>query len=264
MVAITQFSREHIFDAVKLMYTSVANQPEKTFHFPTGRSACEFVGYPKDQLDKIIPTALESFAGVGYPFAANVIKSGDTVLDIGAGAGTDILLAALLAGPDGKAYGLDMTKAMHEKLQVNKEKMQLANVVPLSGNAEEIPLENETVDVVTSNGVLNLVPDKEKSFAEIFRVMKPGGHIQISDIIINKNRSALDESKANPKLWAECIVGAMEQEPYIKSFEDAGFADVRTIDQLDYFSGSESESTKKTAAYFGASSITIVGTKVTS
>lgn len=261
MVAITQFNRDHIFDAVKLMYTSVANQPEKTFHFPTGRRACEFVGYPDEQLEQIIPTALESFAGVGYPFASGVIKKGDIVLDIGAGAGTDILLAALLVGPEGKAYGLDMTKAMHEKLHMNKDKMGLDNVIPVSGNAEEIPLEDETVDVVTSNGVLNLVPDKEKAFAEIFRVMKPGGHIQISDIIINKNRSELDESRANPKLWAECIVGAMEKEPYIKSFGDAGFTNVRTIDQLDYFSGSENESTRKTATYFGASSITIIGEK---
>ena len=261
MVAITKFSRDHIFDAVKLMYTSVANQPEKTFHFPTGRSACEFVGYPKEQLDQIIATALESFAGVGYPFAANVIKPGDAVLDIGAGAGTDILLAALLTGPEGKAYGLDMTRAMHEKLHVNKDKMELENVVPLFGNAEEIPLEDETVNVVSSNGVLNLVPNKQNAFSEIFRVLKPGGHIQISDIIINKNRSELDESRANPRLWAECIVGAMEEAPYIKSFEEAGFTRIRKIDELDYFYGSENESTRKTAAYFGASSITIVGDK---
>lgn len=261
MVAITRFSRDHIFDAVKLMYTSVANEPQRTFHFPTGRTACEFVGYPAEQLDRIAPTALESFAGVGYPFASSVIREGDTVLDIGAGAGTDILLAALLVGPSGKAYGLDMTRAMHEKLHVNMEKMGLGNVIPLLGNAEEIPLESGTVDVVTSNGVLNLVPDKEKSFAEIYRVIKPGGHIQISDIIINKNRGELDESRANPRLWAECIVGAMEEAPYIKSFEDAGFRNIRKIDQLDYFSGSGNESTKKTAAYFGASSITIVGEK---
>jgi len=261
MVAITQFSRDHIFDAVKLMYTSVANEPQRTFHFPTGRPACEFVGYPVEQLDQIIPTAMESFAGVGYPFAANVIKEGDTVLDIGAGAGTDILLAALLIGPTGKAYGLDMTRAMHEKLHANMKKMGLENVIPLLGNAEEIPLDADSVDVITSNGVLNLVPDKEKSFAEIFRVMKPGGHIQISDIIINKNRGALDESKANPKLWAECIVGAMEQQPYIESFEQAGFRNVRVIDQVDYFSRSESDSTRKTAEYFGASIITLVGEK---
>lgn len=261
MVAITNFSRDHIFDAVKLMYTSVANQPEKKFHFPTGRAACEFVGYPKAQLDQIIPTAMESFAGVGYPFAANVIKTGDAVLDIGAGAGTDILLAALLVGPEGKAYGLDMTRAMHEKLHANMGKMKLENVVPLFGNAEEIPLEDESIDVVTSNGVLNLVPDKKKAFAEIFRILKPGGVIQISDIIINKNRGELDESKANPKLWAECIVGAMEEAPYIKSFEDAGFTSMKKLAELDYFSGSENEGTRKTAAYFGASSITIVGEK---
>ena len=261
MVAITNFSRDHIFDAVKLMYTSVANQPEKKFHFPTGRAACEFVGYPEEQLDQIIPTAMESFAGVGYPFAANVIRTGDAVLDIGAGAGTDILLAALLVGPEGKAYGLDMTRAMHEKLHVNMGKMKLENVEPLFGNAEEIPLEDESIDVVTSNGVLNLVPDKEKAFAEIYRVLKPGGHIQISDIIINKNRGELDESKANPKLWAECIVGAMEEAPYITSFEDAGFTNMKRLAELDYFSGSENEGTRKTAAYFGASSITIVGEK---
>lgn len=261
MVAITRFSRDHIFDAVKLMYTSVANQPGNTFHFPTGRSACEFVGYPKQQLDQIAATALESFAGVGYPFSGNLIKPGDTVLDIGAGSGTDILLAALLVGPGGKAYGLDMTRAMHEKLYANKAKMKLENVVPLFGNAEEIPLEDETVDIVISNGVLNLVPDKQKAFAEIFRVLKHGGHIQISDIIINKHWSELDKSRANPQLWAECIVGAMEETPYLMSFEEAGFVRLKKIDQLDYFAGSNNESTRKTAYYFGASSITIVGDK---
>jgi arsenite methyltransferase len=261
MVAIAKFDREHIFDAVRLMYTSVANEPERTFHFPTGRSACEFVGYPKELLDRVVPTALESFAGVGYPFASNVIKEGDTVLDIGAGAGTDILLAALLVGPSGKAYGLDMTRAMHEKLHSNMDKMGLEYVIPLLGNAEDIPMEDNSVNVVTSNGVLNLVPDKEKSFAEIYRVLKPGGYIQISDIIINKNMASLDKSKANPRLWAECIVGAMEEDAYIESFTKAGFTGISKIDSLDYFSGSESESTRNTASYFGASSITIVGRK---
>jgi len=261
MVAITQFSREHIFYAVKLMYTSVANEPEKEFHFPTGRAACEFVGYPPEQLDRIIPTALESFAGVGYPFAADVITEGATVLDIGAGAGTDILLSALLTGASGKAYGLDMTRAMHEKLHHNLQAMGLENVIPLSGNAEEIPLEDSTVDVVTSNGVLNLVPDKPQAFAEIYRVLKPGGHIQISDIVINRNKESLEKSKANPKLWAECIVGAMEEAEYIGELEKAGFRNIGRIDKLDYFAGSSSESTRKVAESFGAVSITIVGDK---
>jgi SAM-dependent methyltransferase len=259
MVAIAKFEREHIFDAVKLMYTSVANQPEKEFHFPTGRSACEFVGYPKDQLDAIIPSALESFAGVGYPFQANVIKTGDTVLDIGAGAGTDVLLAALLTGPQGKVYGLDMTTAMYEKLHKNREKMQLDQVMPLFGNAEDIPLPDNCVDVVTSNGVLNLVPNKPQAFREIFRVLRPGGHIQISDIIIHKNDDELDDSKANPQLWAECIVGAMQEQQYIDTFTAAGFTGIKVLDHLDYFAGSSNESTRNVAGYFQAESITISG-----
>jgi arsenite methyltransferase len=259
MVAITRFEREHIFDAVKLMYTSVANQPEREFHFPTGRKACEYVGYPAEHLDRIIPTALESFAGVGYPFASRVINEGDAVLDIGAGAGTDVLLAALLSGPQGTVYGLDMTRAMHEKLHANKNAMQLDNVEPLMGNAEKIPLEDNSVDVVTSNGVLNLVPDKTRAFAEIRRVLRPGGRIQISDIVIHKHFNELDESKANPQLWAECIVGAMHEDDYLDALRAAGFSDVDVIDRVDYFAASSNESTRDTAAYFATESITIKG-----
>lgn len=261
MVAIAKFEREHIFDAVKLMYTAVANKPEKGFHFPSGRTACAFVGYPSEQLDQITPTALESFAGVGYPFQANVIKANDTVLDVGAGAGTDILLSALLAGKSGKAYGLDMTQAMHEKLQLNMGKMGLKNIIPLKGNAEEIPVEDHSVDVVTSNGVLNLVPDKTKAITEIFRILKPGGYVQISDIVIKKNIGELDESKANPQLWAECIVGAMNEDNYLAIFSEAGFEDIAILDHLDYFAGSNSAPTRDVAGYFGAESITFVGRK---
>jgi SAM-dependent methyltransferase len=261
MVAIAKFEREHIFNAVKLMYTTVANKPEKGFHFPSGRTACAFVGYPREQLDKITPTALESFAGVGYPFFADVIKMGHSVLDIGAGAGTDILLSALLVGKEGKAYGLDITQAMHEKLKLNLEKMGLDNVFPLKGNAEDIPMEDNSVDIVTSNGVLNLVPDKARAIAEIFRILKPGGRVQISDIVIKKNVDELDKSKANPQLWAECIVGAMNEGHYLSLFRTSGFKDVSVIDHLDYFAGSNSAPTRDVANYFGAESITFMGTK---
>jgi len=261
MVAITKFSREDIFDAVKLMYTRVANEPAKGFHFPTGRPACEFLGYPAGQLDAVPVSAVDSFAGVGYPFRCNVIGRGDVVLDIGAGAGTDALIAALLAGPDGKVYGLDMTRAMHEKLHRNIEKMAISNVEPLLGNAEEIPLADTSVDVVTSNGVLNLVPDKAKAYGEIFRVLRPGGRIQIADIVITKEVDALNDSKSNPRLWAECIVGAMHREQLIEAFEAAGFVDVQVHGDNDYFARSPAESTRNTAAYFGALSITISGRK---
>src|SRR5688500_12947643 len=119
MVAILGFTRDQIFKAVQQMYTEVATSPAKVFHFPTGRSACLLVGYPAAQLDPIPETAIESFAGVGYPFRAGVIGPGACVLDIGSGAGTDALIAARLVGASGKVWALDMTPAMLEKLRGN-------------------------------------------------------------------------------------------------------------------------------------------------
>lgn len=176
MVAIVSDKKEFIFKAVSDMYTDVATHPGKVFHFPTGRLACLFVGYPAAQLDRIPPTATECFAGVGYPFAADVVRAGQVILDIGSGAGTDALIASILTGPQGKVYGLDMTAAMLDKLRRNIELMGCGNVEPIRGNAEEIPLPDAAVDVVTSNGVLNLVPDKPRAFAEIARVLKPGAY----------------------------------------------------------------------------------------
>lgn len=261
MVAITKFTRDDIFNAVRQMYTEVARHPEKGFHFPSGRPACEFVGYPAKQLDAVPATAVESFAGVGYPFMCNAIGDGDRVLDIGAGAGTDALISSLIVGARGKVYGLDMTQAMHDKLHANVANMGANNVEPLFGNAEAIPLPDASIDVVTSNGVLNLMPDKPTVFAEIFRVLTPGGRIQISDIVIHKRGDELAGSKSNPQLWAECIVGAMYEDQYLEALGAAGFQDLRVLDHVNYFSRSENDSTRKVADYFGAESITLLGCK---
>ena len=184
MVAIFGEKKEFIFRAVEQMYGDVATQPGRTFHFPTGRLACLFVGYPADLLDRIPAAATESFAGVGYPFAIGAIREGDTVLDIGSGSGTDVLIASILAGESGSVYGLDITSAMREKLLRNAQEMNAANIHVLEGNAERIPLPDASVDVVTSNGVLNLVPDKQSAFREIARVLKPSGRLQIADIAL--------------------------------------------------------------------------------
>lgn len=259
MVAITSLQREHIIDSVKRMYTEVASFPDRVFHFPTGRSACEFVGYPASQLDAIPATASESFAGVGYPFAVEAIKPGNVVLDIGSGSGTDVLISSLLTGENGKVYALDMTHAMREKLQNNADKAAAKNVEIISAEAENIPLPDASVDVVTSNGVLNLVPNKKKAFEEIFRVLKPGGRVQIADIVVSQEVS--EACRQDPKLWAECIVGAMEKEDYLQLFRDIGFEDVSELQKLDYFSASVSEETRNVAASLGAHSIVMKASK---
>lgn len=258
MVAIVSDKREFILKAVCDMYADVARDPLKGYHFPTGRLACLFVGYPAAQLDRVPATAVESFAGVGYPFTAGAIRKGDCVLDIGSGSGTDSLIASLLVGPAGRVYGLDMTEAMLAKFRSNIDAMGAKNVEPLAGNAEEIPLADASVDVVTSNGVLNLVPDKARAFREIARVLRPGGRVQISDIALA--RPVSDRARVDPKLWAECVVGAVMEDAYLDMLRSAAL-EVEIISRLDYFAGSASADTRRAAQGFGAHTILIRGAK---
>lgn len=253
MVVITSDQRNVIFDAVESMYTAVATNPAQGFHFPTGRPATEYVGYPDDLLERLPATAVESFAGVGYPFAAGVIRAGDTVVDIGSGSGTDLILAALLVGPDGRAVGVDMTSAMRDKATANARSAGIVHVEVLDGNAEELPLRSGSVDVITSNGVINLVPDKRRAIEEMFRVLRPGGWVQLADIVVDDLPS--DACRAKPQLWAECIVGATTQSDYLAKFTQAGFTDVEHLGDLDYFAASASPSTRATAGGFGAHSM---------
>lgn len=259
MVVITSDQRDVILNAVRRMYTDVAREPERGFHFPTGRAACEFEGYEPELLDRLPPAALASFAGVGYPFFARVIREGDVVLDVGSGSGTDALIAGILVGRQGEVVGLDMTRAMRERLQENAAAMRAANVRVVDGHAEAIPLPDASVDVVTSNGVLNLVPDKRKAIAEIYRVLRPGGRVQIADIVLAETPSEACRSKA--ELWAECIVGATKESEYLGFFRDAGFQDAEVLSRLDYFAHSPDEETRKVAASFGAEAIVLRGRK---
>lgn len=250
MVVITSDQRQVIFDAVIAMYTNVALSPQQGYHFPTGRAAAEYVGYPPELLDRLPAAAVESFAGVGYPFAAGVLKPGDTVLDIGSGSGTDLLVAALSVGTEGFVYGVDMTEAMRAKARANARLAGTDNVEVLEGNAENLPLGDGSVDAVTSNGVINLVPAKRKAIAEMHRVLRPGGWVQIADIVVEDLPS--EACRAKPRLWAECIVGATTQADYLGMFTEAGFTDVERLRDLDYFAASSSASTRATAGGFGA------------
>lgn len=250
MVAIAGFTREQILRAVRGMYGEVATSPSRQFHFPTGRDACLFVGYPRDWLDQLPFAVVESFAGVGFPFRAGVIRRGDRVLDIGAGSGTDALIAARLVGPEGQVLALDLTPAMLTKLKRNVAAAGVTNIHVIEGNAEAIPLADASVDAVTSNGVLNLVPDKPKAFAELFRVLRAGGQAQIADIIVS--RPAGDAARRDPKLWAECVVGAVPEDDYLDLIRTAGFGDVSVLRRFDYFSASSSADTRRLAGVLGA------------
>jgi SAM-dependent methyltransferase len=258
MVAIVSNQREVILDAVCKMYSDVANEPQREYHFPTGRKACEFVGYPLSDLDRLPPSAVESFAGVGYPFAAGVIRPGDTVLDIGSGSGTDALIASRLVGPTGRVFGLDMTGAMLDKLRANAALVGTSTVETLEGNAEAIPLPDDCVDVITTNGVLNLVPDKTRAIREIARVLRRGGHLQLADIVVESVPS--EACRSQPELWAECVVGATTLERYLADFAAAGLRNIEVLSRLDYFAGSSSTETRKVAGSFGAHSVVIRAT----
>lgn len=255
MVVITSEDRDVILDAVRRMYTDVAREPERGFHFPTGRAACEFEGYPGELLEPLPPEAVASYAGVGCPFVAGVIREGDDVLDVGSGSGTDALIASGLVGPLGRVTGLDTTPAMRERLRENADRMGADNVRVLEGDAESIPLPDASVDVVTTNGVLNLVPDKPGAVGEIHRVLRPGGRLQVADIVLGETPSEACRSK--PELWAECIVGATREDDYLDLFRDAGFRDLEVLSRLDYFARSPSEETKELAASLGAEAVVL-------
>lgn len=255
MVAIFGFTPDKIIAAVQDMYEAVAMAPERPFHFPVGRDACLKVGYPAAALDGIPEEALRCFAGVGYPFRAGAVRAGDSVLDIGAGAGTDTLIAARLAGQRGRVIALDITPAMARRLRELVARLGIANVEVIEGNAEAIPLPDAAVDVVTSNGMLNLVPDKRAAIREIFRVLRPGGRVQIADIVLH--RPVTPDCGGDPRLWAECVVGATVDEDYLDLFRDAGFESVEVIRAHDYFALSRSAETRDIARRFGARAVEI-------
>jgi SAM-dependent methyltransferase len=176
-------------------YSEVALMPEKGFHFHTGSFLAIMLGYDAVLLDGLPSGTVESFAGTGNPFSMGDLKPGEMVLDIGSGAGFDSLIAARQVAPDGGVVGVDMTVAMLEKATEGAQQMGLTNVEFRQGLAEELPLEDESIDVVISNGVINLCPDKEAVMREVHRVLKPNGRFQIADIVVQKEvpQSAKDD-----------------------------------------------------------------------
>jgi arsenite methyltransferase len=207
---------------VKRMYEEVALEPEREFHFETGRALAERLGYPSDELDSIPAAAIESFAGVGYFLDLAAIEPGEAVLDLGSGSGTDSFLAAHACGSNGRLIGVDMTEEQLAKSRRLAVEAGFGNVDFRVGYIERPPVEPEGFDCVISNGVVNLSPDKQAVFAAAARALRPGGRLALADIV---TETQLPEGvTCDASLWAACIGGAMQRDGYRAAIESAGFA----------------------------------------
>ncbi len=183
---------------IKKTYASVSQEPEKNFIFPTGRTWAEDLDYPAE-LAAVPDAAVESFAGVANPFSLGRLELGEQVLDLGSGAGTDSLVAAQMVGPEGHVTGIDMTPEMLAKARAAAAELGQQNIEFVAAEAERLPFDEASFDVVISNGVIDLIPDKDAVFSEIFRVLRPEGRIQIADVTIQQPVS--EEGKRNIDLW---------------------------------------------------------------
>jgi SAM-dependent methyltransferase len=183
---------------IRKTYASVSQEPEKDFIFPTGRAWAEDLGYP-EELSRVPDFVAESFAGVANPWSLGRLEPGKRVLDIGSGAGMDSLVAALMVGPEGSVTGIDMTPEMIEKARKGAAELGLNNVTFVEGEAETLPFDDSSFDVVLSNSVIDLIPDKDAVFGEIYRVLVPGGRIQIADVTIQQPVS--EEGRRKIDLW---------------------------------------------------------------
>jgi arsenite methyltransferase len=185
--------------AIQEEYAEVASHPEKGFHFHTGRPLACMLEYADEWLIGIPESSIQSFAGTGNPFSIGELRPGERVMDVGCGAGIDSLIAAKKVGPEGRVIGVDMTPSMLEKARQAAKQMGLANVEFKEGYGEALPVEDGWADVVLSNGVLNLMPDKAAALEEMSRVLKPSGRLQIGDILVQK--AVPESAKRKIDLW---------------------------------------------------------------
>lgn len=196
----SKVDREQLRRQISEKYTDVALEPEKGFHFHTGRPLAMMLGYDAGGVDALPASTVASFAGTGNPFSMGRLNPGETVVDIGCGAGFDTLQAAIQVGLSGRVIAVDMTAAMREKTQKAASEAGLSNVDVREGYAEELPVEDASADVVISNGVINLTPDKAGTMREVYRVLKPGGRFQIGDIVVHKE--VPQDAKDDIDLWS--------------------------------------------------------------
>jgi SAM-dependent methyltransferase len=198
---LTAEDRKRIKESLQQKYAKVSVNPEGLFRYPTGRAGLEALNYDPQVVRALPEAAVASYCGVGNSFTLGPIHKGETVLDIGCGGGVDTLAAAIMAGPKGKAVGIEMIPEMLARARENLRDTSLTNVTFQEASAEHLPFPDESFHVVISNGVFNLVPDKARSLEEVFRVLKPGGRLMIADQILTGELPK--ETKARVDNWAK-------------------------------------------------------------
>jgi ubiquinone/menaquinone biosynthesis C-methylase UbiE len=262
---------EEIKQVVKQKYGEIATKNQDGCGCGCGSKSAKIVGYTVmqdeyDHLDGYVADA-DLGLGCGVPTEYAGIKKGDTVVDLGSGAGNDVFVARSIAGAEGKVIGIDFTLEMIEKAMANKLKVGYTNVDFKLGEIENIPLESDNADVVISNCVLNLVPDKRKAFSEIHRILKPGAHFCVSDIVLKGELPA--GLKKSAEMYAGCVAGALQQDEYLKIINETGFGKIEIkktkVIELpndvlkEYLNDSEIEKLRNKNV--GIFSITVVGYK---
>jgi arsenite methyltransferase len=243
---------------VRAVYRQVAKEPDGEFHFEMGRPLAERLGYPPQQLDRVPSDAIASFAGVGYHLHLADRGPGESVLDLGSGSGMDSFLAALLVGDAGRVVGIDMTEEQRTKAERLRRDHAFDTVTFVEGYAEQLPVRAGSVDVVISNGVINLAADKRRVFDEIARVLRLGGRMAISDIVTERRLS--DDIVCDSSLWAACIGGAAQEDDYREAIETAGLRIEAFVENPQYrFLSSSAQGA--TEAY-GVKSVSLVAVRV--
>jgi arsenite methyltransferase len=235
------FDVAQLRDAIHTTYEAVARDPSGHFHFHRGRSyAVEHLGYGADELDALPELATARFAGVGNPLRIGPIETGETVLDHACGAGMDLLLAAKRVGPSGRVIGVDITPGMRKVAEQAARVAGFAGRVEIrAGSYEDLPVPSASVDVVMSNGVVNLSPDKRRVFAEVFRVLRPGGRLYLADVVVARELKL--EARQKPELWAACIAGALTERDLVTLAREAGFVDAQPLERFRSFEGTSAE-----------------------
>jgi len=227
-------NNQKLQDVIKDRYGKIA-RGEQTFCCPTcgltTTDQCLAVGYTAEDL-QLVPELAVLGVGCGNPTALADLTEGETVLDLGSGAGIDVFLAAKKVGERGRVIGVDLTEDMVAKGRQLAQEHGFANVEFRQGEIEHLPVDSATVDVVISNCVINLTPDKLASFKEVHRVLKPGGHILIADLVTAGELPP--DVRASAAAWADCLAGAMEKEAYLETIRRAGFAEVSVVSESPY------------------------------